>query len=282
MLIIRKKEELVEKIKLFRDQKRGSVGFVPTMGFLHSGHGKLIEKSLEQNELTVCDIFINPLQFNDRKDFENYPQDIEKDILFLENIECDILYLPSHNDLYPPGHIARQYNFGGLEQVMEGKFRPGHFRGVAEVVRILFEIVKPDKAYFGEKDFQQLRIIEEMVIQYGYTVEIVHCPIIREHDGLAMSSRNARLTEQERNSASFIYQQLQWSVQNYSAHSPAQLKQKVSQAFKDHSLFRLEYVECADKDTLQQINSWNDAISARMFIAAYLGKVRLIDNMILF
>lgn len=282
MLIISKKDELTERISLFKDQGKDSVGFVPTMGFLHLGHGKLIEKSLSENGLTICDIFVNPLQFNDKNDYQNYPTNIEKDISFLEKLGCDVLYLPAHGDIYPPEHVPMDYNFGGLENVMEGKFRPGHFRGVAEVVRILFEIVRPDKAYFGEKDFQQLKIIEEMVRQFSFPVEIVRCPTVREQDGLAMSSRNARLSVTERKAATFIYEQLQWCVQNYKQFSPLQLKHKVEAAFETHPLFKLEYFECASRETLKQIENWDETGSAGIFIAAYLGSVRLIDNMILF
>jgi len=282
MLIISKKSDLIDAISAYREQNKQSVGFVPTMGFLHSGHGSLIEKSIRENGLTVCDIFVNPLQFNDKKDFEKYPVDIERDKNYLEQLGCDILYIPLHSELYPNGHQPMTYDFGELESFMEGRFRAGHFQGMAEVVRILFEIVKPDKAYFGEKDFQQLKIIQHLVKQFQMPIEIVPCEIIREDDGLAMSSRNARLSPQQRNQASFIFRQLTWCTQNYKNYSPPQLQKLITEKFEKNSCFKLEYVEFADRETLKSINSWNECSSAGVFIAAFLGDVRLIDNIILF
>jgi pantoate--beta-alanine ligase len=174
------------------------------------------------------------------------------------------------------------YDFGNLESVMEGKHRPGHFQGVAEVVRILFEIVRPDKAYFGEKDFQQLKIIEAMVKQFQFAVDIIPCPVIRESDGLAMSSRNARLSEDERKAAPFIYAQLLWCKKNYKHFSPSKLKNHIEDEFMNHPLFQLEYIEIAESKHLDLIHEWNDTQQARVFIAARLGSVRLIDNIVLF
>jgi len=282
MLIVSKKSDLMDVVRQYREQNNESVGFVPTMGFLHPGHASLVQKSIEENGLTICDIFVNPLQFNEKSDFVNYPVNLEADTSLLQNIGCDVLYLPPKNDLYPPGHVPITYSFGHLESVMEGKHRPGHFQGVAEVVRILLEIVQPDKAYFGEKDFQQLMIIQAMVKQFGFPVEIIPCPVIRESDGLAMSSRNARLSEKERNAAPFIFEQLMWCKQNHTCFSPKQLKNHVENAFRQHPLFQLEYVEFAGRNKLNIIDEWPDAEQAGVFIAARLGSVRLIDNMILF
>jgi len=282
MLIVSKKSDLIHLIRQYKEQNLYSVGFVPTMGFLHTGHGSLIESSLIDNGLTVCDIFVNPLQFNEKSDYDNYPVNIDKDIRFLENIGCDVLYLPDYNDIYPEGHIPLQYHFGHLETVMEGKFRQGHFQGVAEVVRILFEIVKPDKAYFGEKDFQQLKIIESLVNQFGFQIDIVPCPIVREHDGLAMSSRNSRLSQKEREAAPFIYNQLLFCKTHYTGFSPEELKVTIEDNFSNHSLLNLEYIDFADRNSLLPFSEWNDVQSAGVFIAARLGNVRLIDNMLLF
>jgi len=282
MLIVSKKEELIDVIASFREEENQSVGFVPTMGFLHAGHGSLITKSLSENGLTVCDIFVNPLQFNERSDFENYPQNIDKDSQYLKSLGCDILYLPEHKDLYPENHIPLQYNFGLLETIMEGSNRPGHFQGVAEVVRILFEIVKPDKAYFGEKDFQQLKVIEMLVRQFEFPIQIVSCSLIREPDGLAMSSRNARLSRLEREAAPFIYHQLLWCNKNFKTYGPLQLKNIIEENFKENPIFNLEYIEFADSETLLPVSCWKDSKSVRAFVVARMGKVRLIDNIILF
>jgi len=283
MLIISKKSELIEYVAEYKERNNQSVGFVPTMGFLHPGHGSLIEKSIKENGLTICDIFVNPLQFNEKSDFENYPIDIEKDVKLLESIGCDILYLPSKEQLYPEGHVPLKYDFKHLDTVMEATHRPGHFQGVAEVVRILFEIVKPNKAYFGEKDFQQLKVIEMLVKQFQIPVEIIPCPVIRELDGLAMSSRNARLTAIERDNASFIFTQMMYCANHYNEFSPKELKKYIAKQFENHPLFHLEYFEFANRENLALVqNTWDEAKSVGIFVAARLGQVRLIDNIILF
>ncbi len=282
MLIVSKKEDLIGIISSFREENKQSVGFVPTMGFLHAGHGSLVEKSLAENGLTVCDIFVNPLQFNEKHDFENYPQDLEKDTKYLESLGCDVLYLPEHNELYPENHVPLTYNFGHLEKVMEGSNRPGHFQGVAEIVRILFEIVLPDKAYFGEKDFQQLKIIETLVQQFSLPVTIVPCPLIRENDGLAMSSRNSRLSPAEREEAPFIYEQLRYCKDNFTFHTPYELKKLIELQFSFRPLFKLEYIEFANSETLLPVSSWADNASVRAFVVARIGNIRLIDNIVLF
>ncbi len=282
MRIIRKKEELTEQISVFRKENNQTIGFVPTMGFLHKGHGSLIERSIRENGLTICDIFVNPLQFNDKNDYTNYPIDRERDIKYLTSLGCNILYLPSHDEIYPPGYCAKIYDFGGLEDEMEGKYRTSHFQGVAEVVRILFEIVKPDNAYFGEKDYQQLKIIEALVQQLGFSLKVISCPVVRETDGLAMSSRNALLTVKERESAPFIYNQLQYCQKNYIYYTPLQLKKNISKAFREKELFKLEYIEFANRQNLQLIKTWEEAESVGAFISAYLGRIRLIDNIKLF
>lgn len=282
MFVVSKKSELAEAISRFREEKMQYVGFVPTMGFLHKGHGSLIDQCKKENGLCVCDIFVNPLQFNENKDYVNYPTDIAKDREYLEKLGCQILYIPLKEDIYPSGHIPLKYDFGYLETVMEGKHRPGHFQGVAEVVRILFEIVKPDRAYFGEKDFQQLKIIENLVKQFDFQIEIVSCPIIREPDGLALSSRNVRLTEHERKIAPFIFQQLIWCKEHFIKFSPSDLKKHIQLQFSRHSEFSLEYIEFADRLDLKITKHWDDAKSVGAFIAVRLGNVRLIDNIILF
>lgn len=282
MIVVKTKNELNKLVNDFRKKTNKTVGFVPTMGFLHKGHGSLVEKSVEENELTVVSIFVNPLQFNDKADYLNYPKDFEKDINYLKTLNCDIVYIPDYEDVYPHGHKALTYNFGELETVMEGKHRAGHFQGVAEIVRILFEIVKPDFSYFGEKDFQQLRIIQKLVEDFNIPVKIIPFPIIRESDGLAMSSRNSRLTENERKLAPFIYQQLLWCKENFRNYSVKDLQTKITENFNQVSDFKLEYIEFTNLKNLKTIENWEDADEVGVFIAVYLGKVRLIDNLFLF
>lgn len=282
MKVVKTKNELIDLIENFRKENSSSIGFVPTMGYLHKGHGSLVEKSVAENKLTVVSIFVNPLQFNDKKDYLNYPKDFDKDISYLEKLNCDIVYIPDYEDIYPHGHKALKYNFGELETVMEGKHRFGHFQGVAEVVRILFEIVKPDFSYFGEKDFQQLRIIQKLVEDFEIPVKIIPFPIIRESDGLAMSSRNSRLTKEERELAPFIYKQLLWCKENIKNYNPENLKKQVEFNFSQIPDFKLEYIEFASLKELKTIQNWDDSDNIGAFIAVHLGKVRLIDNLFLF
>lgn len=281
MHVFRSKNDLTDYINNFRKQQH-HIGFVPTMGYLHAGHGSLIIQSKKDNTITVCSIFVNPLQFNEQEDFLNYPRNTEQDIQYLTELQCDVLYIPDVTDIYPEGHKSLTYNFGYLEQVMEGFYRPGHFQGVAEVVRILFTIVQPHRAYFGEKDYQQLLIIQELVKQLNLNIQIIACPIVRESDGLAMSSRNARLTPEERQQAPFIFQQLMYAQQHYKKFTPDELRHQIYHNFAQNPNFQLEYFEIADSITLQPVDNWDKHQSVRAFIAARLGKVRLIDNVQLF
>lgn len=272
-----------EKIKdttsfLLEKKEHGqSIGFVPTMGALHQGHLELMRKAKKENDLLVVSIFVNPIQFNNAADLEKYPRDLEKDKTLLEELGCDVLFVPEVNEMYPE-KATKQFNFGELEKVMEGAFRPGHFNGVAVVVEKLFDIVKPDRAYFGEKDFQQLAIIQRMVELEKIPVQIVPCPTIREKDGLAMSSRNERLTEAERKLAPFIAQTLNEAKSKISFMAPNEIRLLVENKFNDQPEFELEYFEIADDKTLQPTFDWTESQGIVGFIAAYLGKVRLIDN----
>jgi len=254
-----------------------SLGFVPTMGALHQGHLSLIEKASADNDISVCSIFINPIQFNNTEDFEKYPVQSEKDIEMLEKAGCDIVFIPSLNEMYPEP-VKESYDFGMLDKVMEGEFREGHFNGVAVVVKKLLEIIKPDKAYFGEKDFQQLQIIRQLVKSNQLPVEIVPCPIVREADGLAMSSRNVRLSAEERKIAPAIYH----SLKKCSKVNPGQTVEEVKSLFLSeismYPEFRPDYFEIADESTLQPITNWSESANPRAFVALFLGKVRLIDN----
>lgn len=258
-----------------------TIGFVPTMGALHEGHLKLIRQAASENDFVVVSIFVNPIQFNNPEDLAKYPRTLEEDILKLEGTGCQLVFAPSAQEMYPEPD-STEFDFGNLDKVMEGKFRPGHFRGVAVVVKKLFEIVTPHKAYFGEKDFQQLAIIKKMVSMLKMPVEIVPCPIVREADGLAMSSRNARLTPEERAEAPAIYKALLSVKENYSWFIPAGVKQLVTGEIQENKYFRVEYAEVVDTQTLQPFEDWHDAEHAVICVVAFIGKVRLIDNIVLF
>ena len=258
-----------------------TIGFVPTMGALHEGHLTLIRQAASENDFVVVSIFVNPIQFNNPEDLEKYPRNLEADIQKLEETGCNLVFAPSTEEMYPePDHTV--FDFGQLDKVMEGKFRPGHFNGVAIVVKRLFEIVTPHKAYFGEKDFQQLAIIKKMVSMLQIPVHIVSCPIVREPDGLAMSSRNARLTPEERAEAPVIHKALAGIKENYSWFIPDGVKQLVMGEIQESRFFRVEYVDVVDTVTLQPFEDWNDADHAVVCVAAFIGKVRLIDNIILY
>lgn len=253
------------------------VGFVPTMGALHEGHISLIKRAKNENDVVIASIFVNPIQFNNPTDLEKYPRTPEADIKKLVDAACDAAFMPSVEEMYPEKN-EKTFDFGDLERVMEGACRPGHFNGVAVVVSKLFEIVTPDKAYFGEKDFQQLAIIKKMVDDLGSDVEIVPCPIIRESDGLAMSSRNVRLNAEERAIAPKIYAVLNEASSQLNAMSPKEMKEYALAKYADIQEFEVEYVEIADEQNLKSLNEWNDSTHARIFVALQLGPVRLIDN----
>jgi len=254
-----------------------TIGFVPTMGALHQGHLDLMTRAKQENDLLVVSIFVNPIQFNNPNDLDKYPRDLVADIEMLEDIGCDILFVPSVTEMYPK-KVAKEYSFGQLETVMEGASRPGHFNGVAIVVSKLFDITLPHKAYFGEKDFQQLAIISKLVEIENIPVEIIPCPTIRETDGLAMSSRNKRLTIEQRNAAPTIYKLLKLTKENSKSNTPNILKQQLIDKFNSYKNFDLEYFEFADDKDLQPINSWNSASGIIAFVVVKLGEIRLIDN----
>ncbi len=276
MITFSKISETTNFIK--QQRKNGStIGFVPTMGALHQGHLDLMKRAKQENDFLVVSIFVNPIQFNNPDDLEKYPRDLVADMELLEGVDCDILFVPSVTEMYPQ-EVTNTYNFGLLETVMEGASRPGHFNGVAIVVSKLFNITLPHKAYFGEKDFQQLAIISKLVEIEHIPVEIIPCPTVREHDGLAMSSRNKRLTKEERSIAPTIYQLLKYAKENSKISSPNSLKHQITNLFNDVHEFDLEYFEFADDKELQPINSWNSASGIIAFVVVNLGKVRLIDN----
>ena len=253
------------------------VGFVPTMGALHEGHLSLINRAKKDNDIVVCSVFVNPIQFNNPADLEKYPRTPEKDITKLEQAGCDAVFMPTAEEMYP-NKVEDHYDFGDIEHVMEGACRPGHFNGVAIVVRKLFEIVNPNKAYFGEKDFQQLAIIKKMVRDLNMNLEIVPCPIVRENDGLAMSSRNVRLNETERAIAPKIFATLNDAISKKVSMTPAEMKEYTLAKYAEIKEFDVEYVEITDEINLKSLENWNECEHARIFVALQLGPVRLIDN----
>jgi pantoate--beta-alanine ligase len=255
------------------------IGFVPTMGALHDGHLSLVEQARQQCEVVIASIFVNPTQFNDPNDLANYPRTLEADLKMLESQGCDIVFVPTVETMYPEPD-NRIFAFGELETVMEGQFRPGHFNGVAQVVSKLFDLVNPDKAFFGQKDFQQLAIIKAMVKQLNLPVEIVPCAIVREPDGLAMSSRNKLLLPEYRKCAPQIYRILSEAKNLAKSHSVAEVKNFVCQEIEQTNLLKLEYFELVDELSLKAIKSWDESGIKVGCIAVFAGKVRLIDNLI--
>ena len=254
-----------------------TVGLVPTMGALHAGHASLVKRCVAENDVAVVSVFVNPTQFNDKNDFVKYPRTLEADCRLLEACGVTFAFAPSVEEMYPEPD-TRQFSYPPLDTVMEGIFRPGHFNGVCQVVSKLFDIVKPDRAYFGEKDFQQLAIIREMVRQMNFPLEIVGCPIVREEDGLALSSRNARLSADERQQALQISKVLFESREFATTHTVAETQKFVEDAIAAAPGLRLEYFELVDGNTLQKIADWEETEYAVGCITVFCGEVRLIDN----
>lgn len=274
----------IADIRNYLNQKNSAgmnIGFVPTMGALHNGHLSLIQQSRKQTQLTVSSIFINPTQFNDPGDFAKYPVTIERDIELLIKAGCDVLFLPSANEIYPNGtaHLPH-YDLGYLETVLEGKYRPGHFQGVCQVVHRLLEIVQPNELFLGQKDFQQCMVLKKLIKLTGLPISIQIIPTLRENDGLAMSSRNMRLTASERMTATAIYRSLLFMKEQLKPGHVLQLKEQVTDELTKGG-FRVDYAELAKADTLELVNEWNGQDKLVALIAAYLNEVRLIDNMIL-
>ena len=253
------------------------VGLVPTMGALHAGHASLVKRSVNENDVTVVSVFVNPTQFNDKNDLVKYPRTLDADCKLLESCGATFVFAPSVEEIYPEPD-TRQFSYAPLDTVMEGAFRPGHFNGVCQIVSKLFDIVKPHCAYFGEKDFQQLAIIREMVRQMKFDLKIVGCPIVREEDGLALSSRNARLSAEERENALNISQTLFKSRTFATTHSVSETQKMVEDAIAAAPGLRLEYFEIVDGNTLQKVGDWNDTSYVVGCITVFCGEVRLIDN----
>jgi pantoate--beta-alanine ligase len=280
MLIIKQSKDLIRYLQKQRSAKK-TIGFVPTMGALHQGHLSLVEKAVRECGLVVCSIFVNPTQFNDPKDFELYPQTLENDIYLLEKQGCDVLFLPDTKEIYPSGTAqTRVYELGYLESVLEGKYRPGHFQGVCQVMNRFMEMVWPNQLYIGQKDYQQCLVIKKLVALIQSPAEIIICPTLREPNGLAMSSRNMRLTADEKQKAKGIYEALSYINRNI---KPGPVKEIVEEAgnLLIQKELAADYIAIAGAEDLQIIDVWDGQTKAIALIAAFMGKVRLIDNMIL-
>ena len=276
MKVIHTIKDLQAELSVLKAQGK-KVGLVPTMGALHAGHASLVKRSVNENEVTVVSVFVNPTQFNDKNDLVKYHRTLDADCKLLEACGATYAFAPSVEEMYPEPD-TRQFSYAPLDTVMEGAFRPGHFNGVCQIVSKLFEAVKPHRAYFGEKDFQQLAIIREMVRQMQFDLEIVGCPIVREEDGLALSSRNARLSAEERENALKISQTLFKSRTFAATHTVGETLKFVEDAIAAVLGLRLEYFEIVDGNTLQKVDNWNQTSYVVGCITVFCGDVRLIDN----
>lgn len=278
MQVLNTKNELVNLINSLKKEGK-KVGFVPTMGALHEGHLSLVKESKKNSDVTVVSIFVNPTQFNDPDDLKRYPRTLDQDLRLLETVHCDLVFAPSVTEIYPE-QDTRKFDFGYLESVMEGAKRPGHFNGVGQVVSRLFDIVRPDKAFFGMKDFQQVAIIKNMVKQLKYNIEIIPCPIIREENGLAKSSRNTLLDEDHKKNAPHIYATLKKARTFVPEMEVKELKKWIIDEINSNPLLETEYVEIVDDTTLKVINSWSEPGTKVACVAVYAGNIRLIDNIV--
>ena len=270
----------IEDLQAFVDSERKSgcrIAFVPTMGALHAGHLSLVKRALSECDHCIVSVFVNPTQFNDPRDLETYPRTLEADSALLASVGASALFAPEVSTIYPEPD-SRVFEVGAVAEVMEGRYRPSHFNGVMQVVSRLFEIVRPDCAYFGEKDFQQIAVIRAMVKQIDSPVEIIACPIVREEDGLALSSRNVRLSQEERAEAPNIYRILKESTAWTQELTPAELIEQVTKKINAIPTLRVEYFEIVDTDSLQSIKAWSDSPRPHGCITVYCGDVRLIDN----
>ena len=276
MLIYYKNSDLKQKIAELKQQNK-IIGFVPTMGALHAGHISLVNISKKYCDITVCSIFVNPTQFNNPTDLKLYPRTPDADIKLLEEGGCDILFMPEVEDIYPEKD-TRQFNFGFLDTILEGATRPGHYNGVGQVVSILFDCVKPHKAYFGSKDYQQVMVVKDLVRQLNLDIEIISCPIMREEDGLAMSSRNTRLDEQERIIAELVPKIMQQANVILKTKGIAEAKLFVIEIISKISIMKLDYFEVCDAETLEAITEIKSNQKAVSLIAVFVGNIRLIDN----
>ncbi len=282
MIIFKRPHQLHDFLEKERKENH-QIGFIPTMGAIHQGHLSLVKTSKEQNDIVVCSIFVNPTQFNDPEDFKKYPVTLEKDIVMFENVGCDALFIPSVEDIYPNGTTSlKHYDLGFLETILEGKFRPGHFQGVCQVMHRLLEIVLPDNLYLGQKDYQQCMVIKKLieVIKLDKLINVNVCPTLREDDGLAMSSRNTRLSPHDRSKATTISAALRFIKEELKPGNSKEIKNEAKKMLLQKG-FKIDYVELADAGTLQLIEDWNGKQRVVALAAAFLNNVRLIDNMVI-
>lgn len=281
MVLFRKKSNLIIKLTNLKNNNF-KIGLVPTMGALHKGHISLVERSIKENDYSIVSIFINPAQFNNKMDLKSYPKNLTKDCNYLDSISSDIIiFAPEINDIYDNNLSVKKFNFYGLDKFMEGKYRKGHFNGVATIVSHLFNIVKPNNAYFGDKDFQQLRIIQQLVIDNNIPVNVIGCETIREKDGLALSSRNIKLSKHYRKIASKVYEVINYARINFASMSFVEIYTYVNKFFDNISEIELEYFTIAESKFLQPVKEKIKNKQYRAFIAVKLDGVRLTDNMIL-
>lgn len=278
MVVVETAYALAQNLNVYRNENQ-TIGFVPTMGALHQGHVALIEKAVDESDVVVVSIFVNPTQFNNPNDLKNYPRTLDDDLEKCRKAKADVIFVPSVEEIYPEPD-TRVFDFGQLDKVMEGKFRPGHFNGVAQVVSKLFEMVNPHKAFFGQKDFQQLAVIRRMVEMLKLDVEIIGCPTVRENDGLAMSSRNMLLNPVQRSSAPLIAKTLLAARNKKGEMSVQGMIDWVKSEIISNSQLEVEYFEIADAKTLQPVKSWNESNELVGCIAVQVGQVRLIDNVL--
>lgn len=276
MRVVKTISELKSLISGYKQENK-TVGLVPTMGALHAGHKSLVDRARKENDIVVVSVFVNPTQFNNKQDLVTYPRTEERDCALLEAAGCDVVFMPAVEEVYPEPD-NRQFDLGAVAEVMEGAHRPGHFNGVAQIVSKLFSFVEPDRAYFGEKDFQQIAVIRKMVQLEGFKLQIVACPIKREDDGLALSSRNVRLTAEQRQLAPNIYRVLKESCNFAKSHTVAETEKFVVDNLNALPQMEVEYYSIVDALTMQPVSDWADADSITGCITVYCGEVRLIDN----
>ena len=276
MIVISKVNELEKAVEAFRIEGK-SIGLIPTMGALHEGHLSLVNRCRRENDVVVVSVFVNPTQFNNKEDLRTYPRTEEADKALLAEAGCDIVFMPTVEEVYPEPD-TRVFNLGPVAEVMEGAMRPGHFNGVAQIVSKLFMMVKPDRAYFGEKDFQQIAVIRQMVKSEGFKLQIVPCPIVREADGLAKSSRNVRLSPEARQTAPNIYRTLRESIDYAKSHTVAETQKFVTDTINSYPDMEVEYYQIVDGITLMPVNDWNETNYIVGCVTVYCGGVRLIDN----
>jgi pantoate--beta-alanine ligase len=270
----------VNQLTEWLQNRSETIGFVPTMGALHNGHLGLLEVSKKQSDITVCSIFVNPTQFNDPQDFAKYPVTLEKDLLLLEKAGCDIVFLPSVAEMYPGGTASdKHFEMGYLETILEGKYRPGHFQGVCQVVNRLLEIVRPTTLFLGQKDYQQCMVIKKLIELAGFNTALTIVPTIRENSGLALSSRNLRLSEKDKETAAVIYRSLQFLRQNIQPGDLSSYEEKARGMIMETGFEKIDYVTIADANSLEPVTLWNGQTALVALVAAFIGGIRLIDNL---